>query len=42
MMDNIVWIILVVFLAGMGLALVYRATDAKRYASIGRYLHEEA
>ena len=33
---------LVVFVSGMLLALVYRATDAKRYASIGRYLHEEA
>ena len=42
MMRNIFWIMLVVFLSGMGLALVYRATDATRYASIGRYLHEEA
>ncbi len=42
MMNNIFWIMLAVFASGMVLALVYRATDAKRYASIGRYLHEEA
>jgi amino acid transporter len=42
MMRNITWIILVVFVSGMALALFYRATDPTRYASIGRYLHEEA
>ena len=41
MMRNIFWIMLVVFLAGMALALVYRATDRTRYENIGRYLHEE-
>jgi hypothetical protein len=42
MMRNITWIMLAVFLSGVVLALFYRATDATRYASIGRYLHEEA
>ena len=38
---NIYRIMLVVFIAGMGLALVYRATDATAVREHRRYLHEE-
>jgi amino acid transporter len=41
MMDHIWQLIALVFLSGMGIALIYRATDKQRYQSIGRYLHEE-
>ena len=33
---------LVVFLAGIGLAQLYRSSDRARYDGIGRYLHEDA
>jgi amino acid transporter len=33
---------LVVFLAGIGLAQLYRSSDRSRYEGIGRYLHEDA
>jgi amino acid transporter len=41
MMDHIWQIIALVFIVGMGIAVLYRATDRQRYESIGRYLHEE-
>ena len=41
MMDHIWQIIAAVFIAGMGIALLYRTTDKQRYENIGRYLHEE-
>jgi amino acid transporter len=42
MMNNIFWIILAIYLAGMALAVVYRQADRPRYDAIGRYLHEDA
>jgi amino acid transporter len=41
MMKNIAWIMAAVFVFGMLIAVLYRATDKERYQSIGRYLHEE-
>ena len=42
MMDNILWIMIAIFVAGMVLALIYRQAAPKRYSAIGRYLHEDA
>jgi amino acid transporter len=42
MMDHIWQIMAVIFLSGMGLALIYRSADRPRYEGIGRYLHEDA
>ena len=36
------WIILAVFVLGVGAALWFRARDAARYAAVGRFVHEEA
>ena len=32
---------LIVFVAGIVLALIFRATSPQRYAGIGRYVHED-
>ena len=42
MMDNILWIMIAIFVAGMVLALIYRQMAPQRYSAIGRYLHEDA
>jgi amino acid transporter len=36
------WIVLAVFVLGVGAALWFRARDAARYAAVGRFVHEEA
>ena len=36
------WVVLAIFLAGMGLALYYRSASQERYRAIGRFVHEEA
>jgi amino acid transporter len=36
------WEVLAIFVAGMGVALYFKSRDPARYASIGRYLHEDA
>jgi amino acid transporter len=35
------WVVLAIFLAGMGLALYYRARRQPRYRAIGRFVHED-
>jgi amino acid transporter len=36
------FVVLAIFLAGIGLALYYRAASRERYQAIGRFVHEEA
>jgi hypothetical protein len=36
------FVVLAIFLAGIGLALYYRAASRQRYEAIGRFVHEEA
>jgi amino acid transporter len=36
------WIVLIIFLAGIGLALYYRSASQERYRAIGRFVHEDA
>ncbi|MEA2268318.1 MAG: hypothetical protein QOC64_928 [Solirubrobacteraceae bacterium] len=35
------WIVLIIFLAGIGLALYYRSAQRERYDAIGRFVHED-
>jgi amino acid transporter len=36
------WVVLIIFLAGIGLALYYRSASRERYRAIGRFVHEDA
>jgi amino acid transporter len=36
------WVVLAIFLAGVGLALYYRSTSRERYRASGHFVHEEA
>jgi amino acid transporter len=36
------WVVLVLFLLGIGLALYYRSSDNEKYKAIGRFVHEDA
>ena len=36
------WVVLAIFLAGIGLALYYRSAQQDRYRAIGRFVHEDA
>jgi amino acid transporter len=36
------WVVLIIFLAGIGLALYYRSASQERYRAIGRFVHEDA
>src|SRR3954464_12413261 len=36
------WIVLAIFLGGIGLALYYRSNSQERYRAIGRFVHEDA
>jgi amino acid permease len=36
------WVVLAIFLAGIGLALYYRSASHERYRAIGHFVHEEA
>jgi hypothetical protein len=35
------WVVVAIFLAGMGLALYYRTANPPRYRAIGRFVHED-
>jgi amino acid transporter len=35
------WVVVAIFLAGMGLAMYYRTSDPSRYRAIGRFVHED-
>jgi len=36
------WVVVAIFLAGIGLALYYRSASKERYRAIGRFVHEDA
>ncbi|MEA2316463.1 MAG: hypothetical protein QOD44_652, partial [Solirubrobacteraceae bacterium] len=36
------WVVLIIFIAGIGLALYYRSASQERYRAIGRFVHEDA
>jgi len=36
------WVVLAIFLGGIGLALYYRSASKERYRAIGHFVHEEA
>jgi amino acid transporter len=36
------WVVLAIFLGGIGLALYYRSASRERYRAIGHFVHEEA
>jgi amino acid transporter len=36
------WVVLIIFLAGIGLALYYRSSRPDKYRAIGRFVHEDA
>jgi amino acid transporter len=36
------WIVVAIFLGGIGLALYYRSNSRERYRAIGRFVHEDA
>jgi amino acid transporter len=36
------WVVLAIFLGGIGLALYYRSASQERYRAIGHFVHEEA
>jgi amino acid transporter len=36
------WVVLAIFLAGIGLALYYRSSRPERYRAIGHFVHEDA
>jgi amino acid transporter len=36
------WLVLAIFLAGIGLALYYRSASKERYRAIGHFVHEDA
>jgi amino acid transporter len=36
------WLVVLAFLAGIGLALYYRSSSRERYRAIGRFVHEDA
>jgi amino acid transporter len=36
------WVVVIIFLAGIGLALYYRSARPERYRAIGRFVHEDA